>query len=68
MTSFEACASSLNAATISAELSSNTGDVLIDPTDITCCKFGRLGEAMAPKEPELADLFSLNDLRILVNA
>ena len=40
-----------------------------DPTDLTCSRFGvRLGDPIPPNEPELADLFSLKDLRILVSA
>ena len=70
ITSFEAWASSLNAAIISAvwSLYSQVVDVANDPMDFTCPKFGRLGDAIPPKEPELLDLFSLNDLRILLRA
>ena len=70
ITSFEACASSLNAATISGVESSNMAEEdANDPTDLTCSRFGvRLGDPIPPNEPELADLFSLKDLRILVSA
>ena len=68
ITSFEACASSLRAAIISAELSSTNDNEAKDPTDLTCSKFGRFGEPIPPNEPELADLFSLNDFRILLRA
>ena len=69
MTSFEACASSLNAATISGVESSNIAeDDAKDPTDFTCSRFGRFGDPIPPNDPELADRFSLKDLRILLNA
>ena len=69
ITSFDAWTSSLNAATISGVESSKIADEdAKDPTDFTCSRFGLLGDPIPPNDPELADLFSLRDLRILLKA